>query len=214
MCFIFYHKYPFLEKIWNLYEKFNEKLKEDYHYDAIINLCEVEKKNVNKHNEEYKHICKKLIRNLWPLYDNKYSETTIPYACKILNEWLHHLKNPYDIPDTTIVNLFNKAVQLTPVSLQGKKCDYYSFIEKYKIPKYSIKLNYLVDNVNIISKILMTKSDPKFCYAQKFAQECKNIYKHINTNYCSNNKDKEAGNLITCLELSTFDFTYTNYLFK
>ncbi|CAG9474607.1 unnamed protein product [Plasmodium vivax] len=77
-----------------------------------------------------------------------------------------------------------------------------------------MKLNYLGDNVNIISEILMKKSDQKFCYAKRFAQECKNIYKHMNTTYCSDNKDKEVENIRTCSELSTFEYTYTNYLFK
>ncbi|KMZ89764.1 hypothetical protein PVMG_04594 [Plasmodium vivax Mauritania I] len=87
MCFIFYYQYPFLDKIWNLYEKFNESLKEDYdYYDTIINLCEVEKVNVNYHKEKYEHICRKLIRNLWSLSDNKYSEARNMDACRKLNE--------------------------------------------------------------------------------------------------------------------------------
>ncbi|KMZ99305.1 hypothetical protein PVNG_02188 [Plasmodium vivax North Korean] len=214
MCFIFYYQYPFLDKIWNLYEKFNESLEEDSYYDPIINLCDVEKDYINKNKEEYKHICRKLIRNLWSLYENKYHVPKNLDACRILNEWLHYLKKPYTIPDTNIDNLFDKAILLTPVSHQGRKCDYYSYNEKNKIPDNSIKLNYLVDNVNIISEILMNNIDPKFCYAQRFAKECKNIYKQMYTNFCSNYKNKQAENQSTCSELSTFEYTYTNYLFK
>ncbi|GAB69929.1 hypothetical protein PCYB_006780, partial [Plasmodium cynomolgi strain B] len=185
-----------------------------FYYYAIINVCKYEKDNVNKYKEEYEQICWKLIKNLLLLSDNKYSETNYMNVCRILNEWLYYLKKRYNIPDAAINKLFSKAKDLTPVSRQGNNCYYYPFNKDNKKSEYSMKLNYLVDNVNIIYEILMNKNDPQFCYAQRFAQECKNIYKYMNTIYCSDNKGKEAENIITCSELTSFNTIYTSFLFN
>ncbi|SCO72980.1 VIR protein [Plasmodium vivax] len=203
-------EYPFLNNMVAAYEEFNSAVIDD---SSTIESHMTVLKSWGWYEEKHKDIYKKLTRNLLLLLNREYKKMSNTDFCRYLYQWVYHTKKKYDINEFNI-SLFYQAIHDRIVQLGAiKKCPYFSYDNDYEKSTNIIKLQNFYNNIDAIAEVLMNKSLPQekdshYCYAQRYANECVNIYKKMHDIYCSDKKDEN-----TCSELNTFYTSYTQFLF-
>ncbi|KMZ77045.1 hypothetical protein PVIIG_06223 [Plasmodium vivax India VII] len=200
--------------IWNLYEDFEKPVHEE---DAnVINYdttCHVALGLGSTNYKKYKDFCMKLMRNLGAYSSGQELCRPKTERCKTLNNWLYYVIIDQKVPTDIISTIFNKSKEII-----GEKCNIYmcdfSYDKKIKEPKKIIKLLYLQDNIEIFLKKMKNKGDEHYCNCEKYIYECVDIYKTMNTSYCSNEDDKLNKHKNTCETLKTFQYSYMTFLFN
>ncbi|KMZ89707.1 hypothetical protein PVMG_04537 [Plasmodium vivax Mauritania I] len=213
MCFIFYYQYPFLDKIWNLYDEFNETTdnlnneKEDYN-----GVCKVIKEQAPDKKEWYNNLCIKLIRNLGTLsFENdktKYNSE----RCKNLNSWLYYIIKDHEVNQDIITNIFDESNKLMGDENIRHQCSNYLYKDKYNDPDKIIKLINLEDYMKDFLSILQDNSANNHCLCRKFIFECANIYREMNNIYCSGQTRNSSTKSDTCYQLQIFQTFFTSYV--
>ncbi|GAB69988.1 hypothetical protein PCYB_007370, partial [Plasmodium cynomolgi strain B] len=178
--------YPFLNKIWKLYEEFNKTVDNSdnykYYYDET---CKGIMKLVENDEERYKDICIKLLRNLGIFSSETNTAKYNSERCRNLNSWLYYIIKDYDVQQDAFTKIFDVSNGILEKRVNHPYCSYYLYKDKYHDPNKIIKLINLQEYVYDILSILNNKDDENQCSCLKFIYECANIYKEMNKIYCN-----------------------------
>ncbi|SCO73021.1 Plasmodium vivax Vir protein, putative [Plasmodium vivax] len=210
----FIKAYPFLNNMVSAYNSFNDNVN-SRERSAILSILDYIK-SVGGYKNEDQVIYEKLIRNLWSLSNNIYKGKRD--YCIFLNQWLYLIKKKYKIIDYPIDIFYGVAMSRLSSDGRTNICPFYIYDNDYEKSTNIIKLQNFYNNIDTIAKTLMNESIPQgkdshYCYAQRYANECVNIYKNMYDKFCSDKKDEKVENKNTCFELNTFYKSYTQFLF-
>ncbi|CAI7724213.1 PIR protein [Plasmodium vivax] len=203
--------YPFLNKIWNLYDSFNEPVGEGGNkkiYEAICNLI-TDKSGEDK--ERYNRFCLQLIRNLDPHCENPDECITYSIRCNNVNNWLYYSKDRKNINKNIIERIFNLSRTL-PSRIKKFACLYYSYDENYEDPINIIRLKIFDDNMEIIEQTLKDNDPKNNTFCQNYVCECVNIYQKMNKLYCSGTNAQHGKHQKTCDMLKALKTPYDTLL--
>ncbi|CAG9474682.1 unnamed protein product [Plasmodium vivax] len=204
--------YPFFQKIWTLYEEFEENVVDEgkwYNYDTA---CRAKLGQNDRKNEEYVNFCIKLIRNLVSHSNNARVYTPNQERCNSLNYWIYHNIENLKLSQKFISHIFQVSQDLISAHNNKSIC-YNLYIDAFKESEKIIKLLYLQDNTDIFLEKMKNKGDEDYCIYEKYIYECVDIYKTMTNSYCSNEDDKLNKHKYTCDTLNTFKNSYIAYLF-
>ncbi|KMZ99327.1 hypothetical protein PVNG_02210 [Plasmodium vivax North Korean] len=213
MCFIFNYQYPFLEKIWNLYEEFNQTVdhtdNDKVNYDS---MCDKIMQNVHDEREWYKDLCIKLMRNLGT-FSSVYNKSIYnSERCKNINSWLYYIIKDYEVNQAVITNIFEESNKIV-VEGSGKfYCYNYLYKDKYDDPDKIIMLINLEDYMNDFLSILKDNNANNHCLCRKFIFECAKIYRDMNNEYCVGPTINRSRKPNTCSQLESFKLFYTSFI--
>ncbi|GAB70027.1 hypothetical protein PCYB_007760, partial [Plasmodium cynomolgi strain B] len=186
MCFIFYYQYPFLDKIWKLYEEFNKTIDNSDNYkDNYDRACKGIMKLAKNNEQWYYDICIKLCKNLGIFSSVQNSNIYNSERCKSLNSWLYYIIKKYDVQQDALSIIFEVSNGILKERVKKPYCSYYLYKDKYNDPDKIIKLIKLQDYMNDFLSILKNKDDENHCLCRKFIFECANIYREMKEIYCS-----------------------------
>ncbi|KMZ81697.1 hypothetical protein PVIIG_05755 [Plasmodium vivax India VII] len=216
-------KYPFLKKIWNLFEDFSNEVTDDDNPLHVV--CDVIAAYYPEKINEYQEFCKILLKNLEnvSVSENKQeSETEAENLedhmdnntrCTNLNRWLYYYTKIHHVPDEFIKQVFSAMYDvLTPWGdkIKYTKCIYESYRDDYAEPEDIIKLLTFVDNHDVIQSILMNEHSNVYDSCVNYINECDTIYRKLNTKHCGVNKSSDKKYIILCQDLETFKNSYTS----
>ncbi|GAW84694.1 variable surface protein [Plasmodium gonderi] len=204
--------YPFLHKVWELYESFDEYVDENRQNSKDTNHCKFITNYLGDDERKYKLFCMKLTRNLKKFCKNDLHYQHDPELCVNLNNWLYKYVKKENIDNTFIKNMLDTSKLVMPSSYNKNICQYYSYDEIYKEPINIITLNIFTSNMDAIKTTLKGDKNLIYCYCQKYVNEGVKIYKHMMGKYCSNGKSHD--NKRTCDMLDSFKIAYDGYLYK
>ncbi|SBS95715.1 PIR Superfamily Protein [Plasmodium ovale curtisi] len=197
-------QYPFLDDIWKLFQDFDRTVIEDNYFVEYEKKCRFILDGKNYHLD----VCMKLLRNLWLITDDPYEHISENARCTYLNTWLYYQeKNKF--PGDIINKIFRIVKDIAYDSLEEPYiCEYDPSYKNHIEPEQMMKLNNLIDNMDIIEEILLDNSDENHCLCQKYVHECGGIYRNMNKKYCDNEEDKTIKYNVLCEELQTFQKKY------
>ncbi|CAG9474588.1 unnamed protein product [Plasmodium vivax] len=213
----FIKQYPFLHDMVIAYKEFNNTVNAG-EMSAISLLTNNLKKNKGLFNEQHSDVYEKLIRNLLYLFINKYGSKS-PEKCSLLYQWLYISQYKNNISDYPVTMVYKASENRFVGEGVTSICPYYSYDANYNEPINIIKLQNFYNNIDTIAEVLMNKSLPQekdshYCYALRYANECVKIYRNMHDKFCSSNRNLSTKNQKTCSDLETFNYIYTNILFK
>ncbi|SBS95713.1 PIR Superfamily Protein [Plasmodium ovale curtisi] len=202
--------YPFLSKTWDMYDEFDETVKERGFPD-YSNKCKHIVSNYNKNIKEYDDFCMKLLRNLYTMADvmDESENTNVP--CTYLNMWLYYKEKIHEIPVEFIKHIFRIADELIKNLQYPSKCEYDESHKNHQEPYKIMLLNIFLDNAITIGEIMEKNGDSKQENCLNFVKECLSIYNHIKTKYCLG-EEKDLTFKATCEEIKIFERVYTEEL--
>ncbi|KMZ83215.1 hypothetical protein PVBG_05185 [Plasmodium vivax Brazil I] len=195
------------ESIWKLYVQFDKSVDDDKNKTAYKLQCDVVRGQTEIKDGMYNDFCKKLVRNLGSFSSNHTNVGLNSESCQFLNQWVYYMTIKYDIPDNFTSEIFDNSNDKISVMNIKRVCPYYSYKEKIKEPTNLIKVINLSIVMNDLVSILMQDKAENSCSCRNFVSECTNIYKRINRDYCSSEK-QDPVYLNTCSQLGTFRTTY------
>ncbi|CAG9474569.1 unnamed protein product [Plasmodium vivax] len=201
--------YPFLDKIWNLYEEFNKTIdNKDHHKSNYVEMCKVILEQVDNKKERYKDLCIKLIRNLGP-FDFKNNEDKYnSERCKNINSWLYYVTKDYNVPQHVITYIFNQSNNIIGEENKEHYCINSFYKDIYNNPDDIIKLINLEVYKYDILNILKNNKDNNHCSCRKFIVECSNIYEKVNNINCTGLTGDDSKKSNTCSKLQGFNTFY------
>ncbi|KMZ77149.1 hypothetical protein PVIIG_06559 [Plasmodium vivax India VII] len=214
MCFIIFYQYPFLDKIWNLYEEFNEEIDnlnaEKTNYEGA---CQAIKQQAPGDKEWYNNLCIKLIRNLGAFSrvmnkDNNKDKYN-PERCKNLNSWLYYITKDSTVDQNVIKNIFEHSNNIIGKDNEEHHCINSFYMDIYNKPDDIIMLINLEEYKNDILKILKDNRHDNHCSCLKFIFECANIYREMKNINCIGPSDSSKKSN-TCSKLQEFYKFYTS----
>ncbi|KMZ89732.1 hypothetical protein PVMG_04562 [Plasmodium vivax Mauritania I] len=205
--------YPFLINTWNLYEEFDKPVVDEERIVFYDNICKVVIGWDERNNENYKNVCKKLMKNLGVHYNDTRPQSHSNERCKILNYWLYYVTNKTKIPGELIDKIFKKSNDIV-FSDPDKPICFNIYDEKVKDPLKIIKLYNLQENIETFLSTLKKKGSDDYCSCKKYIYDCVNIYKDMNNTYCTEPDVSDKKNKSTCDMLSAFKSSYTDFLSK
>ncbi|CAI7720818.1 hypothetical protein, conserved [Plasmodium vivax] len=209
-------KYSFLEKVSDLFEEYNADITDEYR--GRNDPCDFLTYLYGENRTEYKHFCRKLIRNIWLMSEKTQEEMaqsvrlnrdmTKNERCTNLNKWIYYYLKKVRVPEKMIEQIFlttNKLIQIFP---HYHHCQYESLSEDY-LESYSvIKLSFFSDNLLTILEILRDKHNPHYDACVKYIRECANTYKKMKIDHCNGYDEKNIKYVKTCEELKVFEHAY------
>ncbi|KMZ98977.1 hypothetical protein PVNG_03816 [Plasmodium vivax North Korean] len=200
--------YPFLSKIWNLYDSFNEPVGEGGYKKVYEAICDNVTDKLGEDKEKYYPFCLKLIRNLDPHCEKQDVCIHHSIRCNNVNNWLYNSEDIKIINNKYIINsIFNYSGSLRD-NIRNYACYYYLYDENYVEPLNIIRLKIFDDNMDIIRSTLMSKDQPNNTLCQKYVCECVNIYKDMNKLYCSESSARYGVHKKTCDMLEALKTSY------
>ncbi|CAG9474639.1 unnamed protein product [Plasmodium vivax] len=207
--------YPFLDKIWTLYDEFNDTTDNlNDRKDDSVSMCEQIMQRVDDKQEWCIKLCIKLIRNLGTLsFENdktKYNSE----RCKNLNSWLYYIIKEHAVDQDVITNIFDESNKLMGDENIRHQCSNYLYKDKYINPDHIIKLINLEDYMNDFLSILKDNNHENHCLCRKFIFECVNIYKKIHNEYCTYPYKEHKNRTDTCDKLRAFALAYNAFIFS
>ncbi|SBT58590.1 PIR Superfamily Protein [Plasmodium ovale wallikeri] len=206
--------YPFFNKIWNLYGKFNEPVKENG-YPPYTDLCKHISSNYREDRQKQNDICMKVLRNLWLISDDPDEDMINSLRCTYLNIWLYYQSKINNFPDDFINQIFSISKGMLDVLPDSYECTYdSSFEKKFEEPESIIKLNNFVDNIEIVESALLGERGINYFTCLNYVKECVTIYSEMKATYCMDADDVNNRFKDTCEELSTFKNIYTSELYN
>ncbi|KMZ76958.1 hypothetical protein PVIIG_06356 [Plasmodium vivax India VII] len=216
-------KYPFLEKIWSLFEDFsNDLIDVD---SSLYVVCDDIAAGYPDKISEYTEFCKVLLKNLESVsvsenkskfeteFENPEDYMDDSTRCINLNKWLYYYTKIHHVPDEFIKQVFSAMDELVTLwdnNIKYTKCFYESYRADYAEPEDIIKLLTFVDNDDVIQRILMSEHSSLYYSCFNYINECAKIYRKLNTSHCNatENSDKKYVNL--CRDLGVFKTSYTS----
>ncbi|SCO65448.1 hypothetical protein, conserved [Plasmodium vivax] len=209
-------KYSFLEKVSDLFEEYNADITDEYR--GRNDPCDFLTYLYGENRTEYKHFCRKLIRNIWLMSEKTQEEMaqsvrlnrdmTKNERCTNLNKWIYYYLKKVRVPEKMIEQIFlttNKLIQIFP---HYHHCQYESINNLFIKPQYMVKLSFFGDNLLTILEILRDKHNPHYDACVKYIRECANTYKKMKIDHCNGYDEKNIKYVKTCAELRDFKDTY------
>ncbi|GAB69672.1 hypothetical protein PCYB_004210 [Plasmodium cynomolgi strain B] len=216
---IIYSQYPFLQRIWGIFDDFTNDLTEEE--NELLVVCDEIVKPYPSKKTEYTQYCKILLKNIAGASiieveskdKNIISEETlnINTRCTYLNKWLYYFIKIYSVPEEFIRKNFeaiDDLKDLLPKNGKYTKCYYESYKSDYAEPEDEIKLSNFVDNEDIIGEILMGEHPQQYQPCLKYIYDCVNTYKKLKTLYCNNNVYRDPKYSKLCSGIQSFIVTY------
>ncbi|GAB69994.1 hypothetical protein PCYB_007430, partial [Plasmodium cynomolgi strain B] len=205
--------YPFLDKIWNLYEEFNETVDNSDEYKFYYGkACEGIKNLVENDKKWYNDICIKLLRLLGIFSSVKNTDKYNSERCKSINSWLYYIIKDYDVHQDAFTNICDVSKGILNERVKNPYCSYYLYKDKYNDPDKIIKLINLQDYMNDALSMLKKGDDKNHCLFRKFIYECANIYKEVNKKYCGSGTFNSSKKPNTCAKLKEFSTFFKLYI--
>ncbi|KMZ99262.1 hypothetical protein PVNG_02145 [Plasmodium vivax North Korean] len=216
LYYLFYKTffYPFLNKIWNLYESFDKSVEENDNkrvYEAFCNHITVK---LGQDKDRYDSFCLKLMRNLDPSVEAGGRSITYSDRCSNVNNWFYYTIDKKKTYDNDIIYRIFDLSRYIRSGNNNYGCTYYSYDTEYKDPINTIHLKIFNDNIDVIKSTLMSKDQPNNNLCQKYVCECVNIYKKMNTSYCSESNAQHHNHQKTCDMLKALKGSYDTYLYN
>ncbi|GAW84486.1 variable surface protein [Plasmodium gonderi] len=206
--------YPFLRKTWKLFEDLDETVETRLENVIYQNICTPVTVILRLHDKKYTDFCKKLIRN-YNLLCNNPSECKInPSYCKDLNNWLYYYIKKENLDGEIFNNFFNYIISYSKMYAPENKMCLYSYDTNYIEPLKVLMLNIFESNISEIKVVLEGPHDIMKCYCQEFVKKMVQIYRSMNSEYCSNGNETKDKNMRICSVLRTFSSLYTIYLYN
>ncbi|VUZ99391.1 PIR protein [Plasmodium vivax] len=197
-----------------MYYKFAEPLNAEYN-NQESSACNRVKIYEGDNVEEHKNTCKAILRNSFSLYNENNANEVLLNYCNILYIWLY-----FEIEKNKLIaKIINKIFQETITGIQQKNlkkffCPYFSYNENLREPEKLMKLRIFNDNIETIKNILNNIDALNKCSCLEYVYECINIYKDMNRDYCSGEKNKDPKNSDTCNIVDEFRTKYNLYIYK
>ncbi|KMZ83242.1 hypothetical protein PVBG_05212 [Plasmodium vivax Brazil I] len=208
------NQYSFLNKIWDVYDEFDETTKGNEHEKWYIGVCDPIIRTYVKDKEKYKNFCMQLVRNLgcYP-GDNKYLKPSSS-RCQILYYWIYNSMKKHNIPDDVIKECFKDYIRIMGIIKEKANCNYHSYDELYKEPMSLILLDIFESSIVTIRNVLMSSDEsPKIPY-QNYVCEFVKTHKDVYKKYCPNSDPNDIKGQTTCSRLSTLKQIYEYYFFN
>ncbi|VUZ99397.1 PIR protein [Plasmodium vivax] len=205
-------KYPFLDRIWKSYEKFDKSVDEDGNKVIYNSQCNVIREQAQIEEGKYNDFCMKLVRNLGLFAKNPEYERPNPEGCQFLNQWVYYMTTKDKIPDNFTKEIFDRSNTIISVPNEKHVCPYYSYEEKIKEPPNIIKIFNLQIVMDDLVSILKNDNHENNCSCRNFVSECTNTYKRMNREHCSGGNKSDPNNVSTCTHLSTFSTLYELFI--
>ncbi|KMZ76574.1 hypothetical protein PVIIG_06516 [Plasmodium vivax India VII] len=207
LCPYFYFQYPFLNKIWDLYESFDNSVEGRFKtlYDSI---CTVATKSLDDDKTKYHNICMKIIRNLDPNCENQEGCISHSTRCNNVNIWLYNYKDKKNLNKKYIIEgIFQLSRTFSTVN-KTYECPYYSYDENFEEPINIILLKMFDYNTDIIKSTLENERDPNYSSAQRYLCKFVELHKKMYSSYCPKKLTKSDKENRTCDELGTLKNSY------
>ncbi|GAB69924.1 hypothetical protein PCYB_006730 [Plasmodium cynomolgi strain B] len=198
-------EYPFLENVWTKYEEFEKPVEENaYRENYYGPTCNVI--TGIRDDSKYNDFCMKLIRNLGAYSMDQEIINPSVERCNNIYSWLYYLIMKYNIDNDFIEKCFHAAKLPNSVGVQKHICTYDPYENVINVADDMLKINIFAGNFSTIKNILNDKTHTYNCLGRKFLYECFNIYNKINSNYCSNERNRDTMNI--CKKLHKFKIEY------
>ncbi|KMZ77253.1 hypothetical protein PVIIG_05206 [Plasmodium vivax India VII] len=204
--------YKFLGEILKWYDTLDQPVVEDEQYQGIFKLCDYASMFRTDTTGRYIIFCKKLSRNLLLLKD--YYNDDFLKGCSNLYVWLYFEIKKNSIPNNITENIFKELTKFLQSKRSKLPCPYFNFNEKHHEPINLIKLRIFNDNVDTFQNMFkgIVKSDD--CSVKRYVYKCIEIYRAMNSNYCSSSVEKTQETQNSCDIISRFNNLYKLYIFN
>ncbi|KMZ88577.1 hypothetical protein PVBG_04786 [Plasmodium vivax Brazil I] len=202
--------YPFLKKLWDLYDSFDNPVKGDYEgvYDRICNLATT---GLNNDKGTYNDICMKLIRNLDPYCKGGKKCISDSHRCINVNNWLYNTIEKKYLNNKSFIDRIFELSRNIRSGINNLGCYYYSYDTQYHEPINIIYLKMFDDNIDAIKSSLENESEPNYSSAKRYLCKFVQIYKQMYISYCSGTQAKTDKEDRTCGELNTLSRSYSMF---
>ncbi|KMZ77094.1 hypothetical protein PVIIG_06091 [Plasmodium vivax India VII] len=203
--------YPFLEKVWETYKKFDNTTEDgNNNYDVICGSYILNQ--INEEASRHKGFCIRLMKNLryFSSEDDYYNLTQ--ERCNILFNWMYKLMNEQNITSNIIYKLFERYNEDMQSQKNHNICHYFQYNKIHK-PINITLLDIFNDNISNIETALKKKDSPSRNTGRNFVCECVKIYKDMNNLYCANGRGINDDYSSVCLKLTQFKSSYMSYLY-
>ncbi|CAG9471749.1 unnamed protein product [Plasmodium vivax] len=223
-------EYPFLSRLWYLFEDFNNESGEG---TDLYEPCNDIADRYTSDGQNYKPFCENLFKNLERATISSTETETIIHnkdrthsvkvtlnpeddinknaLCSNLNKWLYYYTEINHVPNGLIQEIFEAfdgVVELGPQTAIYNKCTYESYKDIYAEPEDLIKLIIFVENEDIIGNVLMNGNAEEYLSCINYTYECASIYKKLHTAYCNEKKHEDIKYSNLCEEIEGFKEIY------
>ncbi|KMZ77068.1 hypothetical protein PVIIG_05443 [Plasmodium vivax India VII] len=205
-------KYSFLKDLWELYDKFNESANVNDYNAYKFMLCDNLPKNDIEPTAEHINSCKKIVKNLYSLYEDAYPNIDTIERCRILNNTLYKEIDNHSIPEPMLDTIFKESfARIKGVSERNKMCLHSPIYKEINDPEKMIHLYNFLDNMDTIEKNLIETNHENHCSCKRFLLDCVNIYNEMNKKYCTERTYEGQIKKETCPQLNEFSITYNAF---
>ncbi|GAB69952.1 hypothetical protein PCYB_007010 [Plasmodium cynomolgi strain B] len=128
----------------------------------------------------------------------------------MLQYFIHVDSIPNDIPK----EIFNDLTLIINDKLFKTSCPYFNFNEKIHKPTELMKLRIFNANADTFQSMLKDINKSDECSLKRYVYKCIEVYREINSAYCSGGDDMKEENRNSCDIIRQFNNLYTFYIFN
>ncbi|KMZ77241.1 hypothetical protein PVIIG_05194 [Plasmodium vivax India VII] len=205
-------EYKILGEILKWYDTLNQPVVEEEQYKEIFKLCDKAPMFQSDTTGNYLNFCKKLSRNLFLLkgvYNDDFKK-----RCSNLYVWLYYEIMNNTIPNDITESIFNQSINIIQHKLSKTPCPYLNFNEKHQEPTKLMKLSIFNDNADTFQGMLKGEIKSDDCSLKRYVYKCIEVYREMNSKYCSIGGDMKEENRNSCNIIRNFNSLYTSYIHK
>ncbi|GAB70002.1 hypothetical protein PCYB_007510 [Plasmodium cynomolgi strain B] len=207
-------EYPFLEKVWELYEKFDKTVDTTKVYSKNYeSVCNSIVKNHVEGNDSHQNFCKKLVRNLGCYtYENE-AYNPRKEDCIILYYWIYNSVKEYIINENLITQVFYDNYSRWCTYKRKVNCFYHNYYDNFEDPVNMLFMDIFHNNIDIVKQELVKSNDQNYNGdLQKYICKVIHIYNNMIERYCLKDHDKGEKRKNTCSMLGIVRYTYDLFL--
>ncbi|KMZ99325.1 hypothetical protein PVNG_02208 [Plasmodium vivax North Korean] len=208
-----YKIYPFLKKVSDVYDKFNNNEYAGMSRSSYELLCYPIINKVDRNVEKHNDFCIKLMRNLGH-HDaqTKYFKPSHD-DCHILYNWIYNKIKNSETPNKLIVKCFDDYINLMKPVPGKHKCSYDLFNSTYLEPRKITILKIFDSSMSDIIVKLNEKYSSTDIPSQNFVCECVKIYKELKKDHCTE-ASRTDKHVQTCEMLEGFKKSYMQVFYQ
>ncbi|KMZ88576.1 hypothetical protein PVBG_04785 [Plasmodium vivax Brazil I] len=181
----------------------------------IITVCDKNETYRTEPTEKYKTLCKNLLKNLKILSNNNHrNQDNFFTGCKNLNNWLYFEENELSVSSDIINQIFQEYKKIKEVNNHLPDCPYSAFDKGFNEKEKLINLRIFNDNSETIQGLLKNNNMSDDCSLKRYLYQCIQIYRDMNSKYCSSGSDTRDENKNSCDIISQFNNLYRSYIYK